>query len=142
MTANSGLAEGLRRKDESLGLLAVRRAGLMRRAQRALLQVLLARGRATVDDVRRLVDCPEGVCPKVFGAMAGELARARIIEQDGFAKSTRPEAHARPVSVWRLINRTTAEEWLATHPELLEAETTEAASAPTDTASMQRSLFA
>lgn len=142
MTSNSDLAEGLRRKDASLALLAMRRAGLMRRAQRALLRVLFDQERATVDDVRRLVQCPDGINPKAFGTMAGELARARIVEQDGFTKSTRPEAHARPVSVWRLINRAAAEEWLKTHPELLEAETSEAASAPTDTASMQSSLFA
>lgn len=125
MTANPGLTEGLRQKEASLALLAMRRAGLMRRAQRALLCELLARDRATVDDVRRVVLCPEGICPKVFGTMAGELARARIVEQDGFEKSTRPEAHARPVSVWRLVNRSAANDWLATHPELPEPETNE-----------------
>lgn len=141
MTANEGLAEGLRRKDASLALLATRRAGLMRRAQRALLCELLARERATVDDVRRVVLCPEGICPKVFGTMPGELARARIVEQDGFAKSTRPEAHARPVSVWRLINRAAADEWLASHPELQEPEANEGEPVGAGSPS-QRTLFA
>lgn len=141
MSSNTGLAEGLRRKDASLALLAMRRAGLMRRAQRALLRVLFDQERATVDDVRRLVPCPEGIDPTAFGTTPGELARARIVEQDGFAKSTRPEAHARPIGVWRLINRSAATEWLATHPELQEPEANEGEPVGAGSPS-QRTLFA
>ncbi|MGD9648653.1 MAG: hypothetical protein AB7U73_23280, partial [Pirellulales bacterium] len=42
---------------------------------------------------------------------------ARIVEAVGFAKTARPLAHARPIMVWRLLDRTKAEEWLRTHPE-------------------------
>ena len=114
----------------------------MRLAQRALLSELLTRDRATVDDVRRVVPCPEGVDPKAFGTMPGELAHARIIEADGFVKTTRPQGHARPVTRWRLKDRAAALTWLAEHPDLPEPQTSEAASVQPDAASKSRSLFA
>ena len=124
MMPPTDLSEGLRRKDVAIIRLAARHSGLIRQARRALLIELLAHNRATIDDVRRVVPCPDGVSPKAFGAMPKELARDRIIEHDGFAKSTRPQSHARPVSVWRLIDRAGAEAWLATHAELPDAEMT------------------
>ena len=105
-------------------LLAAHREAVIRRAQRALLTVLLETGSATADDVRELVELPPGIDPKCFGAAPGVLARAKIIRADGFAKTCRPVGHARPVTVWELADRTTAERWLADHPDL--AATSEA----------------
>jgi hypothetical protein len=48
-------AEGLRRRDEALALLAARRAAVVRAGQRALLAALLERDEATADDVRDAV---------------------------------------------------------------------------------------
>jgi len=50
-----GMAEGERRKADALAVLADRREALVRRAQRALLAVLLETDAATADDVRQLV---------------------------------------------------------------------------------------
>lgn len=113
-----GIAEGERRKQAALDLLAVRREAVVRRAQRALLAVLLERGWATADDVRELVELPPGIDPKCFGVAPGPLARAGIILADGYSKTCRPTAHARPLTVWTLADRAAAERWLATHPEL------------------------
>lgn len=110
--------EGERRKAKSLALLADHREAVLRRAQRALLTVLLETGSATIDDVRELVELPPGVNPKVFGAAPGVLARAGIIEAAGFTKTCRPTAHARPVSVWTLADRAKALRWLNVHPDL------------------------
>ena len=60
--------EGERRKLDALALLSAHREAVIRRAQRALLTVLLETGSATVDDVRELVELPPGVGPKCFGA--------------------------------------------------------------------------
>jgi hypothetical protein len=113
-------AEGERRMLSAFALLAARREALIRRARRALLAVVIDRTEGTVDDVRAAVPLPAGINPKVFGAVPCELAEAGIIAANGYAKSARPEAHARPVQVWRLIDRAAASHWLATHPELPE----------------------
>ncbi len=100
-----------------LSLLADRRALHVLRGRRALLSKLLERGTATADDVRRAVPLPDGVTPKCFGAVPAELARAGIIERVGYVTTARAQAHARPVSVWRLRDRAAAMAWLAAHPD-------------------------
>jgi hypothetical protein len=110
-------AEGERRKADALATLAKRREAVVRRAQRALLTVLLETGSATADDVRDLVDLPQGVDPKLFGAVPRPLGRAGIIRAAGVVKTCRPMAHARHITIWVLADRAAAERWLATHPE-------------------------
>lgn len=116
-TPNQDQAEGERRKAHALDLLADRREAVVRGAQRALLTVLLEAGSATADDVRALVELPSGVGPKCFGAAPGALARAGIIRRAGYVPTCRPTAHARPVTVWELVDRAAAVEWLADHPD-------------------------
>lgn len=110
--------EGERRKADALALLADRRAVYVRRGQRALLAALLAMDTATADDVRDAVELPAGIAPVCLGAVPSALARARIIGRDGYVLTCRPTAHARPVSVWRLLDRAAALRWLADHPDL------------------------
>jgi len=131
--------DGDGRKAAAHTLLRARRAHLVRQAQRALLSRLLDAGEATADNVRDAVPLPDGVSPRVFGAAPGELATSGIIAADGYRKSRRPEAHARPVTVWRLRDRDAAFDWLAVNPEL--PETTEGATAPTAAPSSQLALF-
>jgi len=113
-----GRVEGERRKADALDLLAVHRESVGRSAQRALIRLLLDHGTATADDVRGLVDLPDGLNPKLFGATPSPLAKRGIIAADGFTRSCRPEAHARPITVWQLIDRSAAEQWLLAHPPL------------------------
>ena len=82
-----------------------------------MLAAILEGGSATIDDVRALVDLPPGIGPKLFGAAPGPLVRAGIIRAAGFAKTCRPAAHARPVTVWELIDGAAAERWLHAHPD-------------------------
>jgi hypothetical protein len=111
-------AEGEQRKRFALALLADTRRALIRRASRALLDLLLQTGTATADQLRELVPLPEGVNPKVFGAVFAGLAEKNLIRQFGFEPSRRPEAHRRPVGVWQLTDRAAALAWLAANPEL------------------------
>lgn len=115
-------AEGERRKLDAFAVLTANREAVIRRAQRALLTVLLQKGSATADDVRELVELPPGINAKCFGAAPGVLARAKIIRADGFAKTCRPIGHARPVTVWALADRNKAIHWLQNHPDLSAAE--------------------
>ncbi len=113
-----GRAVGEARRDAAHALLLAWRGVTIRRAQRALLQRLLVADTATVDDVRAEVDLPEGVNPVCFGAAPGALAKAGIIAADGFARTSRPVGHARPVTVWRLTDRAAALRWLAANRDL------------------------
>ena len=120
-----GVAEGERRKLDAHATLEARRELFILRGRRALLLRLLDEGEATADDVRAAVELPDGIDPVCLGTVPGELARAGIVERIGFAKTARPEAHARPVSVWRLVDRAAAITWLAAHhdrPDPLPAE--------------------
>jgi len=111
-------AEGERRKGDALALLSAHRETVIRRAQRALLTVVLETGSATADDIRARVELPTGIGPKCFGAAPGPLARAGVIRADGFTKTCRPVGHARPVTIWALAARAAALRWLAVHPDL------------------------
>lgn len=109
------MATGERLRDCALAQLEAQRADLLQRARRALLTALLYRGGATADDVRRAVVLPPRMNPTVFGAVPVELVRLGLIEPDGFGRSARPEAHARPVQRWRLRDRAAARRWLREH---------------------------
>ncbi|MBI5863435.1 MAG: hypothetical protein HZB38_02765 [Planctomycetes bacterium] len=129
-TTTHAVAEGERRKLSAHALLAARRELYVLRGRRALLAALLDRGEATADDVRRAVALPAGIDPVCLGVVPGDLARAGIIERVGFATTARPEAHARPVSVWRLADRSAALAWLAAHPDRPDAPPAETDAAP------------
>jgi hypothetical protein len=118
----AGRAEGERRRDTALALLAERRAALVRRAQRALLTQLLDGDLATADDVRAAVELPPGVDPRLVGAAIRSLAVEGVILSAGRTRSARPAAHARWVDLWAASDRDTALAWLASHPPLPDPE--------------------
>lgn len=111
-----GLAEGVAARDAAHALLSARRGDVVRLGQRALIQALLLADVATADDVREAFEVPAGVDPVCLGAVPGPLARAGIIRRDGWEPTTRPAGHARPVSRWRLLDRSAAVGWLMSHP--------------------------
>lgn len=110
-------ASGEDRKLGTHALLEIRREVYVLRGRRARLRRLLDAGEATADDVRDAVELPDEINPVCLGVVPGVLARVGIIERVGFAESRRPDAHARPVSVWRLADRAAALAWLAAHPD-------------------------
>jgi len=116
-TTTRPTAEGERRKSAAFALLEALRELYVLRGRRALLARLLDAPQATADDVRDAVEMPDEINPVCLGVVPGPLARAGIIERVGFAESRRPDAHARPVSVWRLADRAAALAWLAAHPD-------------------------
>ena len=111
-------ASGEARRDAALDLLRVRRARLIRACTAATLRIVLQRGEVCADDVRAVVRIPTDVSPKFVGVVFRDLADAGILYRAGFRPSTRPAAHARPLSVWRLADADAAAAWLAEHPPL------------------------
>jgi len=96
--------DGEARRDRALTLLRVRRAELIRECTAAALRVALDRGEVTADDVRDAVQIPPDISPKLVGCAFRDLAEAGILRRAGFRNSTRPAAHARPLSVWLLAD--------------------------------------
>lgn len=117
----NGAAEGEALRDKALSLLRVRRADLIRECTAAALRVVLERGEVCADDVRALVAIPDDISPKFVGVVFRDLAEASILRRSGFRPSTRPAAHARPLSVWNLADAAGAADWLAAHPPLTTA---------------------
>ncbi len=114
----AGLAEGDRRRDAALQLLRDRRAVLVRRVQRAYLDLLLCRGPSTTDPVRTAVPIPGGIDPRLVGAAVRQLAELELIHRAGLARSVRPEAHGRDLPLWAVSDRAAALDWLTRYPEL------------------------
>ena len=109
-------AEGEARRDAALSRLRARRADLIRECTAAALRVALDRGEVCADDVRAVVPIPADISPKFVGVVFRDLADAGILHRAGFRNSTRPAAHARPLSLWRLADAAAAHAWLAAHP--------------------------
>lgn len=92
------------------------RADLLLMARRALLQQLLSgAATVTVEDIRPLITVPPGINPTFFGPTARPLVRLKIIKDCDSAPCKRPEAHARPTTVYRLIDPQAAAQWLLDH---------------------------
>jgi hypothetical protein len=108
----AGGADGEAPRGAALNLLRVRRATLVR-CTAAALRIALERGEVSADDVRAVVPIPPGISPKLVGGVFRDLADAGIFCRTGFRNSTRPAAHARPVSVWRLADPAAAAARLA-----------------------------
>ncbi|MDA1053797.1 MAG: hypothetical protein O3C40_25390 [Planctomycetota bacterium] len=108
---------GTKARDAAIELLEERRQVIVNRGRRALLTRLVTGATATADDVRAAVELPETIDPVCLGAVPGALARAGIITRAGFVATARPDAHARPVSIWSLADREAALEWLRGHPD-------------------------
>jgi hypothetical protein len=118
---HDGADEGERLRDAALARLAQLRREVMRRLQRAAVQIAIQHGCVCANQVRAVVPIPVGVSANVNGAAFRHLALARILRPDGFSQSCRPQDHASTLRVWTLADRAAAEKWLVDHPELQDA---------------------
>jgi len=110
-------------RDCALNRLRATRAALVRRIQRAFLRHLLDNGANTSDPVRELVPVPPGTDPRVVGAAVRTLsADLKLIRSAGREPSRRPQAHARTLDVWAVIDPPATEAWLLSHPEIPSTE--------------------
>ncbi|MSR56034.1 MAG: hypothetical protein EXS09_22600 [Gemmataceae bacterium] len=119
----NGQAEGERRRDAALAILSATRPAIIRRLQRAAVEIALDTGTVISDDVRAVVPIPPGIHPTVTGAAINGLAMLGILRGGDHIRSRRPVAHARHVRVWLLTNEAAALKWLAANPA--SAETAE-----------------
>lgn len=102
LSLDDALEEARRRRDE--GLTAARTAawpGYKIAVEKALDQLAESGRPFTVDDVRRIAGDPIGTSPQALGGMIAHAAKRGQIRAIGYQQSARPEAHARPVRLWR-----------------------------------------
>ncbi len=92
------------------------RAGIIRAAQRALIDAILVNGEASADDIRAVVVIPDGVNPSIVGTAIRLLAQDGIIVPVSTKTAQRPIAHAHLFRVWRLADRDQGNVWLASNP--------------------------
>jgi hypothetical protein len=109
-------------------------------AEAALLEAALIHPalQATIDDVRRKVDCPDGVNPKNFGMVPTQLQADGIIVKVGHAYTERRVAHGRDVSLWRIADVEAARKRLEHLRQLIKEKAERAVDA---TRSVQKTLF-
>lgn len=84
-------------RDAALDLLEATRGEYLEHAREVATRIGQERGSCTVDDVRELAPPPEGIDPRVMGA----IFRPREWEPGGWVQSRRRACHGRPVRVFR-----------------------------------------
>jgi hypothetical protein len=93
-----------------------RRQLYVRLCRYALIQRLLQRGTATLDDLLALRNLPVEFHPRVAGSIVGPLVRDGIIRRFDWTLPSLPGAPA--ISVWALTNIEKAKTWLLANPPL------------------------
>jgi hypothetical protein len=97
---------GAARRDEALGRMEAKASGeLLAMLRRELSRLLIELDEVTPDDLRGRVQLPSDVNPTIFGAVFRRFSADGLIELAGYRRSVRPEAHARPVGIWRALDR-------------------------------------
>lgn len=85
-------------KQQVLDFFEDTRQEILARARTKAREIARMRGEVSIDDIRELVQIPEHIDPRMFGA----VFRGEEWERIGFRESRRKENHARPISVFRL----------------------------------------
>jgi hypothetical protein len=120
--ADNGLSLGIARRDAAHAQAEAEHGPTLLFARRMFVLWLLQNGSGTADDVQDLIELPPTVNPTVLGAVPVLFARRRWIVAVGYQKSRRPQAHARPVTRWKLVDAAALSAWLQAHPMPTPAE--------------------
>lgn len=92
------LLEGRAIKDRQLDIFEQREHEFLTRCRQVAQMIAMTQGEVSINDVRGLVNLPDGVHPSVFGA----VFRTKQFKAIGSTEATHKEAHARLVRVYRL----------------------------------------
>lgn len=113
---DNGMSVGLARRDAAHAQAEADHGQTLLLARRMFALWLLQMGTGTADDVQDLIELPPTVNPVILGAVPGLFARRQWIVADGYEKSRRPQAHARPILRWRLVDAAALSAWREAHP--------------------------
>ena len=110
------LFDAKRRKEQALTNHETNRKAILLKARHVFIQHLLQSGESTADHIREVIELPPDINPSCLGAVPAPLARAGIVQRGGYVVSRRKESHARTLSLWQLLDRAKAQQWLDDNP--------------------------
>lgn len=97
-------AAGRQGRDSALDLLERTRAAYIKAARATAVQISIRHGEVTSDAVREALPVPEGLDPRCLGPVFASAPPGFRWERTGYRQTRAKQAHARPISVWRLVN--------------------------------------
>jgi hypothetical protein len=98
---HAAVTEGRARKERQLDIFEQRDHEFLERCRAIAVMVCKLRGEVSINDVRTLVEIPDGVHPSVLGA----VFRTKQFQGIGYTEAAHPQAHARVVRVYQLIEK-------------------------------------
>ncbi|TEU01987.1 MAG: hypothetical protein E3J29_00215 [Dehalococcoidia bacterium] len=99
--------DGLQRRDDALELLEKNRAMWLFNARNVAAMVCRLHGQVMADDIRARCPIPEGWDHRVVGAVFSDRRFVKM----GYQATERPEAHARPIAIFKLRQDTVLLDW-------------------------------
>lgn len=114
---SNGAAAGLARRDATHRRQEEEHARIIHDARRMMAIWLEQFDSITADDVQDLCILPPDADPRVMGAVPKLFAARGWIRADGYERSKRPQAHARPVTRWVLVDRPAVVAWRENNPQ-------------------------
>jgi len=90
------LFSGRELRDQAIERVAINKESYVQAARKVMHEILDRAGRVTSDDVRDLLPVPDGMDPRVLGAVFARCGLRRI----GWKETRYPQAHARPIAIW------------------------------------------
>ena len=85
-------------RDSGIARVSMGREEWIGHARQTAIAVAKGSGKVTINDLRILLDLPEGFPPNTWGA----ILRGDAFEPIGYCQATHPSAHARVVRVYKL----------------------------------------
>jgi hypothetical protein len=86
-------------KQEAMNLFEQKRHEFLTAARWEAIRIWKRKGNITVDDVRAEVSTPSDINPTVWGALFNNSDWECV----GYVKTTRQQAHGRPVGCWKYV---------------------------------------
>lgn len=90
--------DGRTLRDNGIARVSCGREAWILEARAVAIEIAESRGQVTINDVREVVELPEGYHSNTWGA----VLRGSDFEPIGYCQATHPSAHARVVRVYKL----------------------------------------
>ena len=84
-------------KEEALSLMEERRSAFLAKCRMEAFRIFNNKGQVTIDDVRDVVELPEDIDGRVFGAVFNSKSWERI----GYTTTKRKSSHRRPIAIFK-----------------------------------------
>ncbi len=87
-------------RDSQLALFEQRDADFLARCRTLAVEIAKAQGTVSINDIRARISIPAEMNPSVLGA----VFKGKKFKACGFTEATHPQAHARIVRIYQIVN--------------------------------------